>query len=306
MSHSATALVVLVLTAATCTGCNRPIQVQPQAVEDAQLGVRVKTAIVNDAQLGPRVIEVRATRGLVTLSGLVASAEEAARAVDIARSVTGVTDVRSQLVVREMLEPPAPLEEVDAHDRPTPLDDEIDSAGRRRLLAVGASVNTRHPSNDSLASSLTVGPLLRLGAGRGLGLALGFSWFQADLSSNSSPHALGRITIRPVMGGLSYTLTDQTWVSLSLSMVGGMAFNSFTLRGDTARDVLALETGNSLAVRPGVSVWFDLNSRTAVNVFSGYVITRPEVTFLEHGRFATRSVRADTAVLNVGLAYKVF
>jgi hyperosmotically inducible protein len=306
MRHSTTVVVVLVLLAATASGCDRPIEVQPQAVEDAQVGVRVKTAIVNDAQLGPRVIEVRVTRGLVILSGLVASAEEAARAVAIARSVTGVTDVRSQLVVREKPELPATLEADEARDPPARLDDEIVSAGQRRLLAVGASVNTRHPSNDSLASTVTAGPLLRLGAGRGLGLALGFSWFQTDLSSNSSPDPLGRITIRPVMGGLSYTLTDQTRVALSLSMVGGMAFNSFTLRGATVRDVLALETSNSVAVRPGVSVWFDLNSRAAVNVFSGYVITRPEVTFLEHGQFATRSVRADTAVLNVGLAYKVF
>ena len=297
---------VVIVVAATTTGCQRPVQVRPEAIEDAQLGVRVKTALVNDAQLGPRVIEVRVTGGLVILSGLVASAEEAARAVAIARAVPGATDVRSQLVIGQPSELRAAADRSDVPDPPARQDDEVVSASRRRLLAIGASVNARQPANDSLASTVTAGPLIRLGAGRGLGLALGFSWFKTDLSSDSPQGPLGRITIRPVMGGLSYTITDQARMSLSLSMVAGMAFNSFTLRGQTARDVIALESGNSVAFRPGVSLWFDLNGRVALNVFGGYVITRPPVTFLEHGQFARRSVRADTSMVNVGLAYKVF
>jgi hyperosmotically inducible periplasmic protein len=128
------AVIVLVVVAAGCQG--RPVQVQPQAVEDAQLGVRVKTALVNDPQLGPRVIEVRVSRGLVILSGMVASDEEAAHAIELTRAVPGVTDVRSQLVVREIAELLAPAD-VEPPDRPMRVDDEIASASRRRLLAVG-------------------------------------------------------------------------------------------------------------------------------------------------------------------------
>jgi hypothetical protein len=296
---------MIVIVVATACGGGRPVQVQPQAVEDAQVGVRVKTALVNDPQLGPRVIEVRVSRGLVILSGQVNSAEEATRAIDLARAVPGVTDVRSQLVVRELsaIEPFAldpPLE------RPARVDDEITSASRRRLLAIGASVNTRQSSDDSLTAGMTLGPLFRLGSGRGLGLTVGLSWFKADLALDSSPGPLGRITVRPVMGGASYTFTDQHRWSLGASLVGGMAFNSFTLKETTARDVLALEVDNSLAIRPGVSLWVDLNSRVALNVFTGYVITRPRMTFLEDGQFARRTVRADTAVVNLGMAYKVF
>jgi len=297
---------VLVVIVATATGCQRPVQVQPQAVEDAQLGVRVKTALVNDAQLGPRVIEVRVTRGVVTLSGLVGSASEADRAVDLARAVPGVTEVRSELVVRQPseLRPPAEDDAEPVRTMRAP-DDEV-SASRRRLLAIGASLNTRQPTDDRLASNVTVGPLLRLGTGRRLGVTVGFSWFKAGLSSETSRGPLGRITVRPVMGGISYTLTDQARWALSLSLVGGMAFNSFTLEESSARDVLALEVDNSAALRPGVSFWYDLNSRVALNLFSGYVVTRPRITFLEGGRFANRPVRADTAVVNIGVAYKVF
>ena len=296
---------MIVIVVATACGGGRPVQVQPQAVEDAQVGVRVKTALVNDPQLGPRVIEVRVSRGLVILSGQVNSAEEATRAIDLARAVPGVTDVRSQLVVRELsaiesfaLDPPL--------ERPARVDDEITSASQRRFLAIGASVNTRQTSDESLTAGMTLGPLFRLGSGRGLGLTMGLSWFKADLALDSSPGPLGRITVRPVMGGASYTFTDQHRWSIGASLVGGMAFNSFTLKETTARDVLALEVDNSLAIRPGVSLWVDLNSRVALNVFTGYVITRPRMTFLEDGQFARRIVRADTAVVNLGMAYKVF
>jgi hyperosmotically inducible periplasmic protein len=93
---------IVIIVASAC-GSTRPAQVQqqPQAVEDVQVGVRVKNALVNDPQLGPRGIEVRVSRGLVILAGQVNSAEEATRAVDLARAIPGVTDVRSQLVVRQ-------------------------------------------------------------------------------------------------------------------------------------------------------------------------------------------------------------
>ena len=92
---------MIVVVAAVACGSERAVQVQPQAVADAEVGVRVKTALVNDPQLGPRGIDVRINRGLVILVGQVNSAEEATRAVDLARGVPGVTDVRSQLVVRQ-------------------------------------------------------------------------------------------------------------------------------------------------------------------------------------------------------------
>ena len=94
------AAVMVLIVAAACGG-GRAAQVQPQAVEDAEVGVRVKTALVNDPQLGPRGIDVRINRGLVILVGQVNSAEEVTRAMDLARAVPGVTDVRSQLVVRQ-------------------------------------------------------------------------------------------------------------------------------------------------------------------------------------------------------------
>jgi len=67
-----------------------------------------------------------------------------------------------------------------------------------------------------------------------------------------------------------------------------------------------VEVGNSLAWRPGVSVWFDLGRRFALNVSGGYVMTRLRITVLEGGRLVKRDERGDTAVVHGGLAYKLF
>lgn len=302
MRSFAAAVAVTVMIA---TGCARAVQVQPEAIEDARLVARIKTALVNDAELGPRIVEVRVNRGVATLSGLVGSTAEADRAIGLARGIPGVSEVRSQLVVGQSSELRAIAEDDEPVPRPVPVFVPASSATRNRRVAVGASLGTQRPSNDRLDSNMTLGPMVRLGVGRGLGIGLGFSWFRTDLSAETS-ETLGRLTIRPLMAGLSYTLNDQTRWALSLSMVAGLALNSFAIQESAVRDGLALDVDNSFAMRPGVSLWYDINSRIAFNAFGGYVITRPGMTFLEDGQFARRSVRADATVLSVGLAYKLF
>ncbi|MGQ0734040.1 MAG: BON domain-containing protein, partial [Acidobacteriota bacterium] len=67
-------LVVLAAACGAIVGCGRAID--PQLITDAQTAVRVKTAIVNDADLGQRAIEVRVSRGVARLTGVVWTAAE--------------------------------------------------------------------------------------------------------------------------------------------------------------------------------------------------------------------------------------
>jgi hyperosmotically inducible protein len=303
MSRLAAALALVVLVS---TGCSRATKLDPAAIDDARLGVRVKTALVNDAALGTRLVEVRVDRGVVTLSGLVGSTAEAERAIELARAIPGVVDVRSQLVVAQGSELRAPVADDAPVPRPSPVPRQRQSASLNRRLAIGAAIGTQRPTNDRLDTNANITPMVRLGVGRGLGLGMGFSWFQTDISSPDTSQTLGRITVRPVMAGVNYTLNDQTRWALSLSLVAGLAFNGFTFEESTARDGIALDVDNSFAMRPGASLWYDINSRAALNVFAGYLITRPGMTFLERGQFVRRSVRADATLLTVGLAWKLF
>ncbi len=69
-------------------------------IDDATISTRVKTALINDPQVGALRIDVSTTNGIVTLSGVARSRPEADRAVEIARKVPGVKDVKSTLQVQ--------------------------------------------------------------------------------------------------------------------------------------------------------------------------------------------------------------
>jgi hyperosmotically inducible protein len=71
-----------------------------ETIDDATITTRVKTALLNDAQVGGTRIDVDTTLGVVTMSGVVRSRSEEQRAIQLARGVPGVKDVRSTLQVQ--------------------------------------------------------------------------------------------------------------------------------------------------------------------------------------------------------------
>jgi hyperosmotically inducible periplasmic protein len=69
------------------------------AMDDGTITVRVKTVLLNDPQVSAAKIDVSTNGGIVTLSGSVKSKADELRAIDLARQVTGVRDVKSTLLV---------------------------------------------------------------------------------------------------------------------------------------------------------------------------------------------------------------
>lgn len=78
------------------TGCGKTVG---ETIDDATITARVKTALLNDPQVGGLKIDVDTTLGVVTMSGVVKSSGEEQRAVQVARGITGVRDVKSTLQV---------------------------------------------------------------------------------------------------------------------------------------------------------------------------------------------------------------
>lgn len=68
---------------------------------DADIINRVNRALVNDAHISATDIRVSSRNGVVTLNGTVVSHEVASKAVNLARSVSGVESVKSELHVRK-------------------------------------------------------------------------------------------------------------------------------------------------------------------------------------------------------------
>jgi hypothetical protein len=295
-------LLLLILTAGW-TGGGCAVAVDPQAIGDAQLAARVKTALVNDPELGGRPIEVRVVGGVAQLTGRVLSQDESARAQALARTVPGVLDVRSQLQVGTE---PAP-DDAGPRSRPGRDVDQdlLDLDAPPSLLAVGLGFSRTFPLDDLLDPRTGFGPMVKLGSGRGMGPVIGFGWFHADLpSSDGGGESVSRISVKPFMAGLGYTVGPDH-VSITTSLVAGVAFNSLKIR-DATGGPLAVDVGNSLVWRPNVTVWRNLSRRTVLNVSAGYVGTRLRVTFLEAGDTHVRRLSGGTAVVSTGVAYRIF
>ncbi len=74
----------------------------PVSTDDASITARVRTVLMNDPEVDANRITVATASGVVTMTGAVDSPGDAERAVQLARGVEGVRDVRSNLDV----EPP--------------------------------------------------------------------------------------------------------------------------------------------------------------------------------------------------------
>jgi hyperosmotically inducible protein len=89
-------LAVAMLSPLATAACGKSIG---ETIDDATITTRVKTALLNDPDVGGLRIDVDTTVGVVTLSGVVKSKEEEAKAVAVARRIGGVKDVKSTLQV---------------------------------------------------------------------------------------------------------------------------------------------------------------------------------------------------------------
>ncbi len=90
----ALALVTSLAGCAAMTGRETP----GEYVDDAAITTKVKTSIVNE--LGLKQIGVETMQNVVQLSGFVDSPQIKTRAGEIARGISGVKDVKNNLIVR--------------------------------------------------------------------------------------------------------------------------------------------------------------------------------------------------------------
>lgn len=290
-------LVFVGIAAAVSSGCAARSRT---AVENAQTAVRVKTAIVNDVELGTLPIDVEASGGVVTLEGIVRTPEQIDRAVEVARGVEGVVRVQTALVIGDpdppVARPVPPLPALAPRPREGPL----------RLIGAGASVRLNTPAGDALADDLDVGPILRLRTGNGLAPTIAFNWTNARIeTSPTGLPALARVRIRPVMAGVQYGFTRGR-LGAGASVVAGYAFNNLDIDESVVGAGRAVDVGNSFVWRPGATLWYDVTQRVGINLFGGYLFTRPKVTFVSDTSVETHRMRANSVVISVGVAYWIF
>ena len=92
---------------AACPG-DRMSQSTTEVVDDSLIANKVTMALYSDTQVHGRGMRVESAQGVVALTGVVASAAEAQRAMQIAQQVKGVKAVHNRLRVQEGRPEPAP------------------------------------------------------------------------------------------------------------------------------------------------------------------------------------------------------
>lgn len=93
------ALLLALLLVSACAGTAKK-ESTGEYVDDTWITTKVKTAILNEPSLKVAQINVETFKGVVQLSGFVDSADAARKAVEVARAVKGVTDVKNDTRVR--------------------------------------------------------------------------------------------------------------------------------------------------------------------------------------------------------------
>ena len=94
--------IIWLIFAGLVVGCagDRMSQSTEEAVDDTLLANKVEIALYADKQVHGRQITVKASQGVIQLSGVAASTTEAQRAVQIAQGIKGVKEVRNRLTVK--------------------------------------------------------------------------------------------------------------------------------------------------------------------------------------------------------------
>jgi osmotically-inducible protein OsmY len=71
-----------------------------EAIDDTVITTRVKTAFIEDPDLKALQINVETFKGIVQLSGFVATRAEVNKASTVARQIDGVASVRNDILVK--------------------------------------------------------------------------------------------------------------------------------------------------------------------------------------------------------------
>lgn len=98
-SLSVPLLAMLLLAAVGCAG-NSTRESTGEYIDDTWITTKVKAALVEDSVVKATEVNVETFKGVVQLSGFVASREAMDQAVAVARNIKGVSSVRNDMRVK--------------------------------------------------------------------------------------------------------------------------------------------------------------------------------------------------------------
>lgn len=181
-------------------------------------------------------------------------------------------------------------------------------------LLVGVNVAHSLTPDEAIGSRWSLSPVIRNTPRRlGWGPSFGLSGFGGNIvvPVDGRKTTIGELKIRPVMGGVSYSIGAGR-LRTSFSLVGGYAFTSAKVTAALAPGTTAaIDITDAWVVRPNVGLTYALMRRLAVIASVGYVYTNPTIaiTVGQPGQPPGRlsgSFRSDYVSITMGTAVSIF
>ena len=151
--------------------------------------------------------------------------------------------------------------------------------GIARRVGIGVSVGGILPTDDDVNAGLAAGITFGLAPSTGLGPTIGLGWYEGDLTFARvfGDTNVGRLRIRPLMGGVGYTWVAGR-VATGVSINAGISFNSIRL-DDQYRALFGSgaevrgDASNSFAARPQFRVEYAVARKLGVYSSASYFFT---------------------------------
>jgi hypothetical protein len=182
-------------------------------------------------------------------------------------------------------------------------------------IGLGLAISSYDPTGQLGQSATSIGPLLRIKLGPGIGPTIGFDWYAVgvEVMAGSQRVYLGRVRVRPVMAGVAYNWNrGKYWISASL--VGGYAFARLTVndqarpafRSNLGSTFLSFDARDSFVWRPQLGIWYDAAPRVGLTASIAHIGVRPTLRIGTDTGTRQTTLEAACTVLTFGLVYGVF
>jgi hypothetical protein len=149
-----------------------------------------------------------------------------------------------------------------------------------RRVGIGISVGGISPTDDDVSAGFAAGVTVGLAPATGFGPSMGLGWYEGDLTLAriSGDVNIGRLRVRPLMGGVGYTWVNGR-VATGASINAGISFNSIRLddqyrAGFGSGSEVRGDASNSFAARPQLRVEYALARKFGVYSSASYFFTR--------------------------------
>jgi opacity protein-like surface antigen len=190
-------------------------------------------------------------------------------------------------------------------------------------VAVGAQIGIREFMDDHFSrSNPSISLLYRLsrhpderkqGWVWRLGGTAGYSHahFETDLGGTDTK--IGTTRMIPVLGGVERAYRHDR-VKVALSLEAGPSFNKFSIdnparaayEGQNGVPLEDIEVKNSVAVRAGLGVWYDVNRWVGIHTGLNYLYDRPKATTTAGGISSSETWNIDRVTLATGFVVGIF